>query len=166
MVLSFKVVINKDNYEINIILDGKKLDKVKDIDIIITNYKEMKKELDTLKQKYGLNSYNNKPNGNIFNDSIILKKINNSINLISNGIKVQLNKNIKNSKLLYRVTRDGNDRKIFHQKCDGFSNTLVVGEAKNGRIFGGFTTQKWDSSSGAKIDNYAFLFQLNEMKIY
>ena len=68
LVLSFKVVINKDNYEINIILDGKELDKVKDIDIIITNYKEMKKELDALKQKYGLNSNNNETNGNIFND--------------------------------------------------------------------------------------------------
>ena len=79
---------------------------------------------------------------------------------------MQLNKNIKNTKLLYRVTRDGNNRAIFHQKCDGISNTLVVGEAQNGRIFGGFTTQKWDSSSESKVDNYAFLFQLNNMKLY
>ena len=115
------------------------------------------------KNKEELDKLNGK---NIFSDSILLKNNINSINLIKNGIKFKLNKNIKSTKLLYRVTRDGNDRNIFHQKCDGISNTLIVGESTNGRIFGGFTTQKWDTSSGSKMDEYAFLFQLKDMKIY
>ena len=56
LVLRFNVTINKANYEINIKLNKKELHKVKDIDIIISNYKKMKNELDELNDKI-----NNKP---------------------------------------------------------------------------------------------------------
>ena len=161
----FNVNINKNNYDINIILNKKELDKIKDIDIIISNYIQMKKELDELKLKYGVNEKINK-NINIFNDSIWLKNNENAINLIKEGIKHQLNKNIQNTKLLYRCTRDGDDRNIFHQKCDGISNTLIIGETTIGNIFGGFTTQNWGTEENTKYDNYAFLFQINQLKNY
>ena len=166
LIILFNVNINKNNYDINIILNKKELDKIKDIDIIISNYIQMKKELDELKLKYGVNEKINK-NKNIFNDSIWLKNNENAINLIKEGIKHQLNKNIQNTGLLYRCTRDGDDRNIFHQKCDGIYNTLVIGETKNGNIFGGFTTQTWDIiNENVKKDDYAFLFQINHLKNY
>ena len=165
LIILFNVNINKNNYDINIILNKKELDKIKDIDIIISNYIQMKKELDELKLKYGVNEKINK-NINIFNDSIWLKNNENAINLIKEGIKHQLNKNIQNTSLLYRGTRDGDDRKIFHQKCDGISNTLIIGETTNGNIFGGFTTQNWGTEENTKYDNYAFLFQINQLKNY
>ena len=46
LTLYLTVNINKDIYEINISLNKKELDKYKDIDIIMENYIEMKKELD------------------------------------------------------------------------------------------------------------------------
>ena len=88
------------------------------------------------------------------------------INLIKEGIRHQLNKNIINTRLIYKYSKDGSKIDIFHQKCDGISNTLVIGESENNRIFGGFTTQEWDNYSEEKKDDYAFLFQLNDMKLY
>ena len=41
--LFLNVNINKNNHEINIILNKRELDKYKDIDIIMSNYLEMKK---------------------------------------------------------------------------------------------------------------------------
>ena len=52
MTLFLNVNINKNNHEINIILNKRELDKYKDIDIIMSNYLEMKKELDELKKKF------------------------------------------------------------------------------------------------------------------
>ena len=160
--LLLKVKVNKNDYEINFELDKKEFDKIKDIDIILYNYNMMKKELDELKNKYNLNDNDY----NLFDDSLWLKNNNKFINLIKEGIKHQLNKNIINTRLIYKYSKDGSKIDIFHQKCDGISNTLVIGESEHNRIFGGFTTQKWDSNSESKKDDYAFLFQLNDMKIY
>ena len=118
--LYLTVNINKDIYEINISLNKKELDKYKDIDIIMANYIEMKKELDEIKQQFKLND-------KLFNDSNLLKKNNQYINLIQGGIRHQFNRDIINTSLLYRCTRDGDDKAIFHQKCDGISNTIVIG---------------------------------------
>ena len=159
LILKVNFSINNINNEINLILKKKELDKIKDIDLILENYMLMKKELDELKQKF-LN--------NIFFDSVLIKDNYNGINLIKEGIKHQLKKDIKSSILLYRCTRDGDDRNIFHEKCDGKDNTLIIGESTNGRIFGGFTTQKWENKNQGrtKNDEYAFLFQINDLQNY
>ena len=49
LILSLFVTINNINHEIDITLKKKELDKYKDIDIIKSNYIEMKKELDKFK---------------------------------------------------------------------------------------------------------------------
>ena len=155
--LFLNVNINKNNHEINIILNKRELDKYKDIDIIMSNYLEMKKELDELKKKFS-------NEGNLFKESKWLND-NKYINLIKSGIKHQLNKDIVRTNLLYRCSKDGDDCSIFHSKCDGISNTLVIGESESGNIFGGFTSQSWEKNNKTKNDDYAFLFQLNQMKI-
>ena len=162
LILYLNVNINQNNYEINITLNKKELDKYKDIDIIMSNYIAMKKELDELKQKFNINNNNN----NLFNDSIFLKNNSKYINLIQEGIKHQFNKEIIDTNLLYRCSRDGDDEAIFHQKCDGIPYTLVIGESESNKIFGGFTSQQWDLRSKTKNDDNAFLFHLNQMKNY
>ena len=159
LTLFINVNINKNNYEMNIILNQRKLDKYKDIDIIMSNYIEMKKELDELKQKYSTNS-------NLFKESNWLNNNNQYLNLIKEGIRHQLNKDIVGTNLLYKCSKDGDDCSNFHVKCDGISNTLVIGESDSNKIFGGFTSQSWDNKSKTKYDNYAFLFQLNKVEIH
>ena len=159
LTLFVNVNINKNNHEINIILNKRELDKYKDIDIIISNYKEMKKELDELKQKYSINS-------NLFKESKWLNNNKQYLDLIKEGIRHQLNKGIANTNLLYRCSKDGDDCSIFHSKCDGVSNTLVIGESESNKLFGGFTSQSWDQNHETKYDDNAFLFQLNKMEIH
>ena len=73
-------------------------------------------------------------------------------------------KNIK-STLLYRLTRDGNSPKIFHEKCDNKGPTLVLTKIKDGgNILGGYTPLSLDSSSGPKNDLDSFLFSLTDNK--
>lgn len=44
---------------------------------------------------------------------------------------------------------------------------VIIGESANGRIFGGFTTKRWNNIDEKGInDNYSFLFQINDLKNY
>lgn len=62
--------------------------------------------------------------------------------------------------LLLRATRDGFDKKTFHQLCDDKGATLVVARVKhNGALVGGYTAVAWKSSGERwKSDTTAFLF--------
>ena len=68
--------------------------------------------------------------------------------------------------LLYRASDHGDKAKIFHEKCDKHQMTLVLVETTKGRRFGGFTTKTWDGNCLKKIDNDAFVFCLDNNKIY
>jgi hypothetical protein len=65
-------------------------------------------------------------------------------------------------RLLYRGTRDGFKANDFHTACDDQSLTLTIFKAKETPyIFGGFTSEAWQSGSGDfKTDPNAFLFSL------
>jgi len=63
--------------------------------------------------------------------------------------------------LLYKASRDGFDATDFHHKCDNKGPTLTLIQVKKeGYLFGGFTSQSWDSTNSAKSDPNAFLFTL------
>lgn len=62
--------------------------------------------------------------------------------------------------LIYKGSRDGFAATKFHQNCDNKGPTVTVIKSKNGYIFGGYTSQSWDSSGSYKPDNKAFLFTL------
>ena len=74
------------------------------------------------------------------------------------------NKNSK-FKLLYRVTRDGDDSSIFHRYCDNKGPTIFFTEY-NGCRFGGYTSVSWEnpSSTIVKRDEKAFVFSLNNKR--
>ena len=85
--------------------------------------------------------------------------------IVSFGIKEKLNKMIKDVKLLYRSSRDG-DSTQFHTKCDGKENTVTFVKSKNGRKFGGFANKAFHSSNGWISDPNAFVFSLDLKECY
>ena len=103
-----------------------------------------------------------------FNEkSVIMKE--DEFNFIKPVIEVKINKKIKEIKKLYQATVDGDLAKSFHKKCDGFANTLVIIKSGGNRRFGGFTTIQWwspDNKESYSPDKYAFLFSLDNKKIY
>ena len=68
--------------------------------------------------------------------------------------------------LLYRASIDGDLASDFHSKCDKAKNTLVLVKTKKGLRFGGFTSETWQGNDVDKMDEKAFCFSLDKMKIY
>ena len=75
------------------------------------------------------------------------------------------NKNII-LKLIYKGTRDGDDAKSFHSKCDDLKGSLIVIKSDEEIIFGGFTQEKWSGDCVFKLDDTSFLFSFYPLKIY
>lgn len=86
--------------------------------------------------------------------------------LPSIGIKKKLNKTIKEAKLIYRATRDGDGSAQFHNKCNGKSNTVTFVKTKTERKFGGFACTAWHSNGSWSSDLNAFLFSLDLFECY
>ena len=100
------------------------------------------------------------------NKSVIMKE--NEFDMIHLAIKSRLNKEVKELKKLYQATIDGDGAINFHSRCDNIPNTLVLIKSAGNRRFGGFTTQKWESTNSGewKVDPNSFLFSLDKQKIY
>ena len=102
----------------------------------------------------------------IINNSKILTK-EEELKLIQTRLKrgVFSNKNIS-FKLLYCGTKDGDDSKIFHNKCDNIPNQLVLVKTKEGLKFGGYTRLGFNSSESVILDKDSFLFSFDTKKTY
>ena len=71
------------------------------------------------------------------------------------------------TKLLFRLSRDGSSIFNFHSKCDYISPTLVLIESHDQNKFGGYTTASWDMfGSIYKNGTKTFLFSLDKNKKY
>ena len=68
--------------------------------------------------------------------------------------------------LIYKASRDGDQVSKFHELCDGKKPTLTVFKTIKGFRAGGFTNTSWDSTSGHKVDNSAFVFSLDRRVMY
>ena len=153
--------------------------EVKEKDLIIKLYEKVNK-IDILESKINylfnyfrisekdfilFEEFKNKFNEKIINiNSKIIKSFNDIIP-ISIGIQEKLKKKIKDIKLLYRASRDG-DGNQFHSKCDGKSNTITFVKSKNGRKFGGFANKEWNSNNSWINDPNAFVFSLDYNECY
>ncbi|XP_053373679.1 interferon-induced protein 44-like [Mercenaria mercenaria] len=63
--------------------------------------------------------------------------------------------------LLYAITGDGCNSKIFHEKCDGQGPTVTVLYNAKGSVYGGYSPMSWNSlSTSYSSCTEAFLFQL------
>ena len=123
--------------------------------------KEVKERVSKLEEKlkYNLNS-------NIIEEKsqfdFIFKRLK-QVKLNKNNNQIEIKKVFP--KLLYRASKDGDNAKDFHLKCDKYKNTLIIIKTKKGLIFGGFTSESWDGK-GDKKDENAFCFSLDKKKIY
>lgn len=139
------------------------------------NNKNMQNELNEVKQRLEKLEKNLKNNGvkDVNLDSkiiqekkeldLIIERLK-KVNINKDGNNIIENKNISLN-LLYRATKDGDNAKDFHSKCDKYKNNLTIIKTKKGYKFGGFTCESWDGN-GDKKDTNAFCFSLNKNKIY
>ena len=86
--------------------------------------------------------------------SVIIKY--DELNIIEEGIRYKLKKNIKGYKLLFRASDNGYGIKDFHSKCDNKNNTVTLVKTMLGRRFGGFTDQTWDQNNSNKSGSNGF----------
>ena len=150
--------------------------EIKESDLIIKLCEKMEK-IDILEKKINyIFSILRKTEKNFKDYEIISKNIKNiesnivtieDFATVQIGIREKLNKTIKEAKLLYRASRDG-DSTQFHSKCDGKKNTVTFVQAKNGRKFGGFANQAFNSNNSWISDPNCFVFSLfyNECYYY
>ena len=76
--------------------------------------------------------------------------------------------NIKEIKLIFQASQDGDEYDKFFSKCGDKGPTLSLIKSKNNKKFGGFTKANWTDKKGKiKIkDESAFIFSLNKLKKY
>ena len=172
-----KISLTPEKPDLNVTV-MKLCDKVKEIDLLKTEFekkiKELEKENQNLKNnlEYFHKVYlspeqlNKIKTSNI--DSQILKLYDsNELNLIEKGVQKNLKKKIIKYTLLFRASKEGYRASNFHSKCDGKSNTVTLVETMTGRRFGGFTDIQWEQSSGShKSGSNGFLFSLDNNEIY
>ena len=157
-IIKKKIKDNEDNY--NIILNKQNEE--------IINLKEENKKLNKKIEELFeiINRINVKNiNNEYFIDSVIIEG--NDLNLIKQGIKKRMNKNIKKFKKLYQASVDGGDPSIFHKKCDNIPNILILIKSIGNRRFGGFASLTWELppfSYISKTDENSFLFSLDNIK--
>jgi uncharacterized phage infection (PIP) family protein YhgE len=95
--------------------------------------------------------------GDIIHDMNELEMITKKINKENKRIIINL---------LYKASADSDSASVFHEKCDGANNTIVLVETKDGKRFGGYTTKSWKGNCVEKADPDAFIFSFDKMKTY
>ena len=143
-----KKVIKEQNNEIMNLKN-----KVNQLEILVNNLLVFKNDI-TGKIMIKINS-------KIVDSYFYILLIKNWINDINNDSST-----IIKTKILYKLSKDGDSIDTFHQKCDNNSPTLLLVETTNGRKFGGYTTCVWSVNKGGKKDGKTFLFSLDEKKMY
>ena len=123
----------------------KEIDQIKTGLNTINDFIKEQKELQLERKKF-LN----------FGDSLIVKEP--EINMICDWIKP--NAKIK-TKLLYRVSRDGDGADKFHKYCDNKGPIIIFAILYNGYRFGGYSGLSWTSKDKWVKDKDSFLFSLN-----
>ena len=147
-IIELKNVIKEQNKEIIYLKD-----KVNQLEILVNDLLTFKKEI-TGKISFKIKS-------KIIDTYTYIFLLKNWINTINND-----SSKIIKTKLLYKLSKDGDSIDTFHQKCDNNSPTLLLVETANGRKFGGYTTCVWCVNKGGKKDGKTFLFSFNEKKMY
>jgi len=95
--------------------------------------------------------------GDIIHDMNELEMITKKINKENKRIIINL---------LYKASADSDSASVFHEKCDGANNTIVLVETTDGKRFGGYTTKSWKGNCIEKADTDAFIFSFDKMKTY
>ena len=177
LIISFPTGFIKNSFKkINFVLPQIEM---KESDIILKLCEKVN-EIDILKEKINfLYAYLNinekdfekyKQYKSISNIQEIINKSNIINNIVElslplEGIYKNLNKKIKEIKLLYQATKDGDQDKDFHSRWDGKENTLTFIKTTNDKKFGAFANVAWNQNGYVKDEN-AFVFSLDNKKCY
>eukprot|EP01084_Bolivina_argentea_P128460 227073_1 len=106
--------------------------------------------------------------GHYFNQSVILKTMKQRFNLftlLTSNASSSI-KNINETKLLWKLSDDGDDGNLFLDKLRNSAPYLFVMKTEYGNICGGYTTFDCNKSPIKEIDKYAFVFVLEEYGYY
>jgi hypothetical protein len=75
----------------------------------------------------------------------------------------------KLGEILYQGSVDGFASSAFHSKCDNKGPTLVIVRSEFNKVFGGFASVSWQSSSsnsGYQSDDHSILFSFDLKKVF
>ena len=97
-------------------------------------------------------------------DTDIFKSIKDLIFIKENTAK-RINKKIKELKLIYKASSNGDNINSFHDSCLFFQNLLILILTDKNKCFGGFTHSGLEINK-YKYDPFAFLFSLDNKEIY
>jgi len=165
------ITINKNMNELNILTKLYENDDEKEVETTKISLKYVKNKRF---QKYNItnidnrlhymitvnakNKYNISPKSYIISNpfvSDILKDPKELIDIMTN----ELNKNF-NLKRVYSRRIDGDKANIFHSRCGNIGENITLIQAKNGAIFGGYSTLSWKSKGRYTPDKNSFLFSI------
>ena len=142
--------------------ENKNIEIKNEINKEIIEDKKDEKQIEENKEEIKIVEKEEKTEQNIVNGEIIhnieeLEMLIRNINKSSH--KMTLN-------LIYKASADSDKAIDFHNKCDKAKNTIVLIETDKGKRFGGYTSVSWEGNCEDKIDDDAFVFSLDKMKIY
>ena len=140
--------------------------KDKTINEIKEKYEQLQKKHDELEKKHNEDFINLRSNFPPYDElsSILTNFI--EINILSNKFRtIYPGKNVKYY-LKYRKNRDSDAAFYFHYKCDKIKGTLILIQTEDNLKIGGYTSETWEGNNISKKDKTAFIFSLNNNKIY
>ena len=151
-------LLKKENKNIN-----DKINNIqKTIDLLMGEIKESKNNISSIQNDLNQNFISK--NDNLKINSSLIK--NSEFNMIAKTIEENMDSKIKQIKKLYQATIDGGEPSIFHIKCDGIRNTLIIYQSKGNRRFGAFASESWENNDSNKSDKNCFLFSIDRKKIF
>ena len=151
-------LLKKENKNIN-----DKINNIqKTIDLLMGEIKESKNNISSIQNDLNQNLISK--NDNLKINSFLIK--NSEFNMIAKTIEENMDSKIKQIKKLYQATIDGGEPSIFHKKCDGIRNTLIIYQSKGNRRFGAFASESWETNDSNKSDKNCFLFSIDRKKIF
>ena len=136
--------------------------KLTESNLLKKQISELQQQIEILTQKNNNTTASDDEKSNDVKGEIIHNM--DELELITKKINKDNKKIIIN--LLYKASADGDKAAIFHNKCDGAKNSIVLVETKKGKRFGGFTTCSWSGKCVDKNDSNAFIFSFDKMKTY
>ena len=102
--------------------------------------------------------------GSLFGSKILtLKEEISFMDTVSKHKKCEINNSFK---LLYRGSENEYSAKRFHDLCDGQAPTFTIIQTEFGNVCGGYTEQKWMSTTQYLTDKNAFLFLIRSNDEY
>lgn len=167
-----EITKKKRNEDLEIVIEGSQIKENELVKKLCDKSKEinhLRKKISFLMKAQGINDEDLERLENIYEsikDSTVIED-GGDLFIVEKGIKRKSdNKKIKEMKLIFRASVDGDSSSTFHSKCNGKGNTVTFVRSTTNRRFGGFAEQAWNSNGSYFNDAKAFIFSLDESQVY